>query len=126
MNEFGKRLQLALNFRGKRPIDLAVATGISKGNISMYISGKRPMPKLPTIQKIANYLDVLPTFLMGLTDQMVAFEGKQLIGLTEEQRQEVIIIKELISEIQAICSYEDVENLKVILNVVRTLARHNK
>ena len=126
MNDFGKRLQNALTLRGKRPIDLANATGIPKGNISKFLSGQRPMPKLPTIQKFADYLQVLPTYLMGLTDQMTVYEGKQFVALTDEAKEEVILIKEIISEIQAICSYEDVENLKVILNVVKTLARHGK
>jgi len=126
MNTFGKRLQLALEFRGKRPIDLASATGIPKGNISKFISGQRPMPKLPTIQKIADYLDVLPTYLMGLDDNMCVYTTKQLVALNEKENEELILKKQLISEIQSICSYEEIDNLKIILNVVKTLARHNK
>lgn len=122
---FTARLKSALQLRNKTPTELAEGCHINKGTISKYLNGKM-IPKQSQILKIADYLQVLPTYLMGLTDQMTVYEGKQFVALNEEQQEEVVLIREIISEIQAICSYEDVENLKVILDVVRTLARHNK
>lgn len=125
MKTFAERLKNAMRLRNKTQTDIATHCHIDKGNLSHYLKGDF-VPKQDIIVRIANYLNVLPTYLMGLTDQMTVYEGKQFVSLTEEGQEEVILIKEIISEIQAICSYEDVENLKVILNVVKTLARHGK
>lgn len=68
---FGERLSKAMQLRGKRPIDLATDLNIPKGNVSMFINDKRPMPKLKTINKIATYLRVRPEYLLGLDNFMV-------------------------------------------------------
>lgn len=125
METFAKRLKLAMDMRGKKAIEVADGCHISRGIVSLYLNGKR-QPKQKQVLKIAEYLNVLPTYLMGWGDQMSAYEGKQFVALTDEAKEEVILIREIISEIQAICSYESVDNLKVILNVVKTLARHGK
>ena len=122
MNDFGTRLQNALTLRGKRPIDLANAIGIPKSNISLYLSGKRPMPKLKTIRKIAEYLNVSPSYLLGLSDQMVVPIIQPTNTVDGSKSQKSIII----DEIMANCTWLDLETLKNISAMIETLAKGKK
>lgn len=58
------RLKIAMKECGKKQIDLANETGIDKGSISHYVSGKY-MPKQDTIYKLAKALDVSEMWLWG-------------------------------------------------------------
>lgn len=68
---FGERLQYALNLRNKRASDLSRATGLSQPLISQYLSDKFEA-KNDKVVLIANYLNVDPLWLMGLSDEMVS------------------------------------------------------
>lgn len=63
--EFKYRLERALSIREIKPADLARATDISEATISQYRSGYSK-PKDTRLVKIANYLRVDPSWLMGL------------------------------------------------------------
>lgn len=63
--EFRYRLDKALAEANMRPIDLVRATGISESAISQYRKGMTK-PKDKRLVKIANVLNVNPSWLMGL------------------------------------------------------------
>ena len=58
------RLKIAMKEAGKKQIDLVNETGIDKGSISHYVSGKY-IPKQDTIYKLAKALDVSEMWLWG-------------------------------------------------------------
>ena len=58
------RLKIAMKEIGKKQIDLVNETGIDKGSISHYVSGKY-IPKQDTIYKLAKALDVSEMWLWG-------------------------------------------------------------
>lgn len=59
-----ERLREALNVRGKKQADLVRETGLDRGSISSYLSGKYE-PKQKAIYKMARVLDVNEAWLMG-------------------------------------------------------------
>lgn len=58
------RLREALNASGKKQADLVRETGLDRGSISSYLSGKYE-PKQKAIYKMAQALDVSEAWLMG-------------------------------------------------------------
>lgn len=68
---FGERLQYALNMRNKKASDLSRATGLSQSLISQYLSDKFEAKNDKAVL-IANYLNVDPLWLMGLSDEIVS------------------------------------------------------
>ena len=58
------RLKIAMKDAGKKQVDLVNETGIDKGSISHYVSGKY-IPKQDTIYKLAKALDVSEMWLWG-------------------------------------------------------------
>ena len=71
MNEsFVERLRLAMQLKGLRQTDLVERTGISKGAISSYISG-RYTPKKYNIYLLSKALDVNEEWLMGYDEPMM-------------------------------------------------------
>ena len=62
--ETSERLKEALQLSGKKRIDIAKETGIDKGSISNYTSG-RYEPKLLAIKKLAKSLNVSEMWLWG-------------------------------------------------------------
>lgn len=71
MKELAKRLEMALNYRGLKPIDLSRKTGIGKSSISQYLSGEYN-PKQTNIYKMADALGVDPDWLNGRNVPMEA------------------------------------------------------
>lgn len=69
VSTFKDRLNEALEFRNKKPVELSKGTGISESTISQYRSGYAE-PKEDKLAKIASYLRVNPTWLMGLNVSM--------------------------------------------------------
>nr|DAZ41833.1 MAG TPA: Repressor protein CI [Caudoviricetes sp.] len=61
---FGKRLQKALADKNMKQVDLANATGFSKGRISQWVHDKH-IPDADGLNQIAKALDVSETWLMG-------------------------------------------------------------
>ena len=59
-----ERLREAMDMAGKKQVDLVRATGIDKGSISNYLSG-RYEPKQEAIYKLALALDVSEMWLWG-------------------------------------------------------------
>ena len=64
MTEIGNRIRKAMEIRNMRQSDIVDRTGINKGALSSYISG-RYSPKQNNIYLIAKALDVSEAWLMG-------------------------------------------------------------
>lgn len=64
MDSICKRLQIALDARGMKQVDLVNITGIGKSSISTYLSGEYE-PKQKNLYKLAQALDVSESWLMG-------------------------------------------------------------
>ena len=62
--ELKERLREAMELRGMRAVDLVEATGIPKGTISYYLSGKTE-PKADRLYIIAQALDINEAWLLG-------------------------------------------------------------
>lgn len=63
-NLTGKRIKYAINLRNMKQVDVINKTGINKGALSSYISG-RYKPKDDSIYKLALVLEVNPEWLRG-------------------------------------------------------------
>lgn len=101
IEDFKTRFNKALEIRGKKPIDVVKATGISESAISQYRSGLTE-PKRERLAKIADYLKVNPTWLLGLDVPMenkkepraitdLEFEYVQKIRLLDEHSKEIVL-----------------------------------
>lgn len=64
VSELRYRLQEALDFRGMKAAELVERTGIPKGAISYYMSGKSS-PKSPRLYEISQALGVSEAWLLG-------------------------------------------------------------
>lgn len=98
--EFAERLKQAMDIRGKKASDVALACGISKGLLSKYLSGKT-VAKQKNIYAIAHYLSVSPSFLMGFQDSVLSARkestsavrnsiNERLDGMSEAQLKKVL------------------------------------
>ena len=63
------RLCEAMRIRNKKQVDLVNETGINKGTISRYLSGKYE-PKTDTLAKLATALDCSEMWLLGYDEPM--------------------------------------------------------
>lgn len=64
MEKVSTRISMAMSYKGMRQIDLANATGISKGQINHYIKDEN-VPKADKIFILSKALDVSEAWLMG-------------------------------------------------------------
>lgn len=70
-SELSARMKYAMEQKGIRQTDLEKMSGIGKGALSLYMSGKL-VPKTPTVEKISRALDVPVLWLMGYDVPMTA------------------------------------------------------
>lgn len=93
IEEFGKRLQFALEQTGMSQSQLANATGITNATISRYISGIFE-PKQKAIQKLAIALNVSEKWLSGYdTDQEAVDKADpNAFGVTKKAKEDVLDI----------------------------------
>lgn len=64
MDIIAERIRTAMNLRKMRQVDIIQATGINKGSLSSYLSGKY-QPKQANIYLLADVLQVNEGWLMG-------------------------------------------------------------
>lgn len=81
----GKRIKEAMIKEGLKQADIVKKTGINKGALSSYISGKYE-PKQTNIYKLAKVLGVTPAWLMGYDVQMENLDSKDIIKIEEVRR----------------------------------------
>ena len=91
MTIIGNRIKQAMNDKGISQNDIVKHTGINKGSLSCYISG-RYLPKQNTIYKLAKYLDVSPYWLMGYEDEEDQIILNKLKSLSPNQKKSIINI----------------------------------
>lgn len=127
MEKFAERLKIAMNLRGVNQTMVATNCNIDKGNLSHYLKGDF-IPKQDVMIRLSNYLNVNITWLLGLTDnastEMFAIRKsniKEAVGL--ELNENDIIQKTLLDDINAICSRQDLETLKTMYGIIKTLAK---
>lgn len=87
----GDRLKQALQMSGKKQADLVRETGLDRGSISSYLSG-RYEPKQKALYKLAKALNVSEAWLLGFEVPMHRTEEQkkndQLAQLVEKMRKE--------------------------------------
>lgn len=71
MNEFSKRLQIAMDNAGITQAGLSRVTGINQGTLNHYLRG-RYLAKQDRVYTLAEALNVSPSWLMGLDDTVEA------------------------------------------------------
>lgn len=82
MSEMNVRMRQALQRKGMKQAELADKTGIDKGQISSYLSGKYK-PKQENLSLLAAALDVSEYWLMGLDVPMEREDSEEAL---REQR----------------------------------------
>ena len=75
-SELKDRLAAAMKLRGIRAVELVERTGIPKGAISYYLSGKS-QPKADRLHLIAKALDVSEAWLLGYSVEMARTEAQK-------------------------------------------------
>lgn len=71
-----QRIRKAMDAKGKKQADLVRETGLDRGSISSYLSGKYE-PKQKAIYKLAKALDVSEAWLLGYEVPMVRTEDQK-------------------------------------------------
>lgn len=125
--KLSEKLWIAMQLRGMNLTQLANGSGVNKGTISKYLNNKI-QPKQNQIIKMAQCLNISPTWLLGLTDnisnesiKVSSIAIKEAVGI--EPTEEEIMQQSLVDDITAICSRQDLDTLKTIYSVVKTLAK---
>ena len=110
-----KRLQIAMDISKKKQADLVRETGISKGTLSRYLSGKFE-PKQIAINKLAIALDVSEMWLWGCDVPMERpsdikkEQPTEYDGLSEKKKDFIEKVKQM--------SDAELERLDTILSLV--------
>lgn len=81
MELFTERVNLAMEAKGYKQVDLCTATKESSSKISLIVNGKVTDPRLSTAVKIAEALDVSLDYLAGRTDNPLGICDEELDGL---------------------------------------------
>ena len=102
MTLFAKRLKEARNARNISAKELAEHLGINKSTIHRYETGELKGIKQPTIQAIAEYLQVNPDYLIGTSDSMYAVKEAEglLADITDAEKSLLELFKRVPEESQ--------------------------
>lgn len=85
--EFKNRFVIAMNFRDMKAVDIAKRLNVKEGTISHYKSGYSK-PKRDRLVKLANILEVDPSWLLGLDVPMLPSKKHHMeMGADAERRQ---------------------------------------
>ena len=79
------RLKQAMEMKNMKQADLVRATGIDKGSISLYVSGKYS-PKGDKLYKLATALGVSSAWLSGFNVSINAFQINYIIMVWKSQQ----------------------------------------
>lgn len=124
---FKDRLKTAMELREISGKKLSQISGISRSSICLYLSGERT-PKTKVFIELANALNVSPYYLLGMADNMsiepIKVNNISIIkAVGGELSKEDVMKNTLIDDIKAICSRQDLETLKTMYGVIKTLAK---
>ncbi len=78
---FGERLKETMQAKGLKQADLCRLTGLKSGAIAQYITKPDRDPRLSTVIKIADALDVSIDYMAGLTDNPSGMTDEELAQL---------------------------------------------
>ena len=125
--EFKDRLRYAMRLRNISGKELSKKTGISRSSICLYLNGQRT-PKTKQFVELADALNVEPFYLLGLKDTMsiepIKVNNLSIIkSVNKEPTEEEIMTNTLKDDIIAIVSRQDLETLKTMYSVIKTLAK---
>ena len=112
---FAERLKKAMHYRGKRAIDVALDTGISKSLISRYLNNQS-QPSQLKVAILADYLKVNASYLVGLSDDLIVPNIKVNQTLDRISKKE-----NMIKEIDEIISWQDEETVETLLRIAKSL-----
>lgn len=93
---FSERLKYVMTLKNIRARDIVEATGISKANISNYLSGRYD-PKQINIYLIAKFLNVNEAWLIGFDCEMEKFNSeidelkKNIYGAVDDMNKEQLL-----------------------------------
>ena len=131
MGTFSERLRTSMDAANMKAVELHELTGISKASISEYLSGNYE-PKQRNIFKIAQALNVSPSYLMGVSDtpQSPAPASGDLPALTQrDERQIAKDLEDMLHSLKGSAAMgeledeEDMELLKASLLQAMTLSK---
>ena len=110
MNIFAQRLKSTREALGLSARELAEAIGINKATIHHYEKAEFKSVKSPTLQAIAEYLNVNPDYLIGATDQKhTVKEAEDLLStITDGEK----MLLELFRQVPA-------ESQQMVLDMIR-------
>lgn len=112
---FSERLRLLMAEKRVKQKDLAYATGVNSGTVSMYVNGNR-MPSLDKLGKIASFLGCRVQYLLGFEDESEPTEAAESNYVEEKDH----IHKELISQLE--CAAKTIiDNAESIIGSEETL-----
>jgi len=125
--EFKDRLRTAMELREISGKKLSQKTGISRSSICLYLSGERT-PKTKVFIQLANALNVSPYYLLGMADNMsiepIKVNNINIIkAVGGELSKEDVMKQTLMDDIKAIVGRQDLETLKMMYQVIKTLAK---
>ena len=125
--EFKDRLRTAMELREISGKKLSQKTGISRSSICLYLSGERT-PKTKVFIQLANALNVSPYYLLGMADNMsiepIKVNNINIIkAVGSELSKEDVMKQTLMDDIKAIVGRQDLETLKMMYQVIKTLAK---
>ena len=123
MEEFNIRLQKALALSGLKQADIVERTGIGKGMLSSYLSGKYK-PKQNNTYKLALVLNVNEAWLMGLDVPME--RGSSAIGFKLTAAEERLIEKYRQLDADGQAEIDGIMDLKLKLQNAKSKDIHGK
>ena len=93
--ELKTRLQVALNLREKKAVDLSKDLDIPKSAISQYLSGKSKNMPSARLYAICKYLNVSEAWMMGYDVPMEREEKKPTEngGLSEKKKELILFLE---------------------------------
>lgn len=97
MATLSERLRQILSIRGVKQVDVIESTGITKGALSSYITG-RYVPKQDKIYILAKYFDVSEAWLMGYDVPMERRTAAPVSDQVDFKREELIKNYDLLND----------------------------
>jgi repressor LexA len=88
--ETAMRLRKAMEAKNLTPQELSNKSGVSKGSISLYLSGQNE-PRTRNAGKMAEVLEVEPMWLMGFSEEIINASGTaQRLALYQKELSKMV------------------------------------
>ena len=88
MSVFQVRLKKIMEDKNITAAEISRGTGISKSAISKYLSDGNKKACFDSVLRIADYLNVDPSWLGGLVDEIKPFRPPEIVSLYEQLSEE--------------------------------------